>query len=223
MAHCVGLSRGNHKVLCHRVLQHFPHALYIVARVAPVPLGVHVAQVQTLLLSRLDVGHGKGNFARHERLAAAGRLVVKQDAVARKHVVRLTVVHHCPVCHQFSHRVGRAGIERSLLILWDGLHFAIELGGGRLVELGGLGLAREANGLKDVQRSHAVHLGGVHWHLEGHLDVRLCGEVVHFGGPHVADDGNEGVEVGKVAVVQKEVLAVWVSLRHYVLQPWVVI
>ena len=38
-----------------------------------------------------------------------------------------------------------------------------------------------------------------------------AGEVVHLGGTHVADDGDEGVQVGEVAVVQEEVLTVGVA------------
>jgi hypothetical protein len=98
-----------------------------------------------------------------------------------------------------------------ILILGNSLHLAVELGGGRLVELGRLGLAGEADRLEEVEGTDAVHLGGVHGHLEGHLHVRLRGEVVNLGGADVADDGDEGVEVGEVTVVEVEVLVVGVA------------
>ena len=98
-----------------------------------------------------------------------------------------------------------------MLILGDGLNLAVELGGGRLVEAAGLGLAGQADGLEEVQGADAVLLGGVPRHLERNLHVRLRGEVVHLGGANVADDGDEGVEVGEVTVVEVEVLVVGVA------------
>src|SRR3712207_8904701 len=62
---------------------------------------------RSLLEAVLDPGHRPRDLAGHERLAAAGRLVVEQDAVHRVHAVRLAVVHRRPVAEQLGDAVDR--------------------------------------------------------------------------------------------------------------------
>mmetsp|Transcript_139532 Transcript_139532/g.339007 ORF Transcript_139532/g.339007 Transcript_139532/m.339007 type:complete len:356 (+) Transcript_139532:16-1083(+) len=208
LAHGVRLAGGQHEVIRLVHLQHQPHPLDVVARVAPVALRVDVAQVQAVLQARLDARHGARDLPRHERGTAARALVVEQDAVAREHAVGLAVVNHRPVRHQLRDRVRRPRVKRRRLALRNLAHLAVELRRRCLVKLRGALLAGESHRLEEVERPDAVHLRGVHGHLERHLDVRLRREVVHLGRSHVAHDGHERVEVAQIAVVQVEVLAV---------------
>jgi hypothetical protein len=50
---------------------------------------------KSYLLSEEDLGDGHGDLAGHEDLTTAGGLVVEQDAIACKHVVRLPVHGTC--------------------------------------------------------------------------------------------------------------------------------
>mmetsp|Transcript_139531 Transcript_139531/g.339000 ORF Transcript_139531/g.339000 Transcript_139531/m.339000 type:complete len:359 (+) Transcript_139531:274-1350(+) len=190
------------------LLQHLPHALDVIARVAPIALRVHVSEVEALLLPGFDVRRRHRDLPRHERLSASRGLVVEQDAVAREHAVGLAVVNHRPVRHQLRDRVRRPRVKRRRLALRNLAHLAVELRRRCLVKLRGALLAGESHRLEEVERPDAVHLRGVHGHLERHLDVRLRREVVHLGRSHVAHDGHERVEVAQIAVVQVEVLAV---------------
>ena len=128
----VRLARGHHKVLGRVLLQHQPHALHVVARVAPVARRVEVAQAHALLHPRLDRRHGPRDLARDKGLAAPRALVVEEDAVDGEHIVRLAVVDDAPVAHQLGARVGGARVEGRLLALPRLLDLAVQLGGGCL-------------------------------------------------------------------------------------------
>ena len=54
-----------------------------------VPLGVKVSEVDSLLLSTVDTGHGARDFAGHEGRTTAGALVVEEDTIGQVHSVRL--------------------------------------------------------------------------------------------------------------------------------------
>src|SRR3954447_5728985 len=82
LAHAVGLPGGDHVVVRLVLLEHHPHRLGVVGRVAPVALGIEVAHVELLLQPEVDGGQAAGDLARDERLAAALALVVEEDAVA---------------------------------------------------------------------------------------------------------------------------------------------
>ena len=62
---------GNHEVLRLVVLEDEPHALYVVAGIAPVAERVEVAQVEAVLQTLADAGCGKGDLAGDEGLATA--------------------------------------------------------------------------------------------------------------------------------------------------------
>jgi hypothetical protein len=78
----VGLVGRDHVVVGLVLLEHEPHHLDVLLGVAPVALGVEVAEVERVLEAHLDPGGGAGDLAGDEGLAAAGRLVVEEDAVA---------------------------------------------------------------------------------------------------------------------------------------------
>ena len=76
----VGLAGGDHEVVGLVVLEHQPHRLDVVLRVAPVALGVEVAERQLVALAELDRRGVPGDLARDElqpaALAAADVLLI---------------------------------------------------------------------------------------------------------------------------------------------------
>lgn len=41
--------------------------------------------------------------------------------------------------------------------------------------------------------------------------MRLRSEIVNFGGAHIPDDGDEGMEIGEITIVEEEVLSIRVT------------
>src|SRR5215213_4798176 len=77
LAHRVRLAGGDHEVVRRVLLEHQPHRLDVVPGVAPVALGIEVAERQLLLEAELD-GRGRvGDLARDELQPAAFRFVVE--------------------------------------------------------------------------------------------------------------------------------------------------
>ena len=70
LAHAVLLAGGDDVVLRLLLLQHEPLHLDVVAGVAPVALGVEVAEEELGLQAGLDARQAAGDLARHEGLAA---------------------------------------------------------------------------------------------------------------------------------------------------------
>lgn len=65
--------------------------------------------------------------------------------------------------------IRRAGVEGRGLRLRDLLDFAVQLAGGGLVELDGVGQAAGLDGVQESQRPDAVHVGRVLGQVKGHL------------------------------------------------------
>src|SRR4249920_1829158 len=57
-AHRVAIAGSQHIVIWLRLLQHHPHALDVIARVAPVTSGIEVADEKPLLQTGFDCGDG---------------------------------------------------------------------------------------------------------------------------------------------------------------------
>ena len=102
------------------------HALDIVPRMAPVALGLEVAEVDRVFEPDLDAGNAAGDLARHKGLAAGRALVIEQDAVGSIHAVGFAVIHRDPVAIELGDAVGRARVERRRLLLRDLLDQAVE-------------------------------------------------------------------------------------------------
>eukprot|EP00966_Prymnesium_polylepis_P211396 4895600-Prymnesium_polylepis.1 len=92
-----GHAGGDHVVVGRLLLQHHPHHLHVVARVAPVALGVDVAHEELVLQPLVDARDRTRHLSRDERGPSARRLVVEEDAVGRVDAVRLAVVDDDPV------------------------------------------------------------------------------------------------------------------------------
>src|SRR5215831_15166062 len=98
-------------------LQDRVHSLDIISRMAPVTLGLEIAEIDRVLQPRLDAGNAARDLAGDESLAADRALVVEQDAVAGEHAVGLAIVHGDPVAVQLRHAIRAARIERRGLTL----------------------------------------------------------------------------------------------------------
>ena len=142
---------GDDEVLGLLLLQHQPLHLDVVLGVAPVALGVHVAEEQTFLQPELDPRERTGDLAGDEGFAADGALVVEQDAVAGIHAVGFTVVDGDPVGVEFGAGVGAPGVEGGGFLLRGFLDEAVEFAGAGLVEAGFLFQAEDADGFEDAQ------------------------------------------------------------------------
>ena len=212
-------ARGGLGCALARLLEHHPHHLDVVARVAPVALRVDVPHVQALLHALVDPRDGARHLARHERGAAAWRLVVEEDAVGGMHAVGLAVVDDDPVRVLLRHRVRRARVEGRRLLLRHLLHEPIELRRRRLVESRLVDEAGGANGVEEAQHADAVGVGRVLRHLERHLHVRLRAQVVELVRPHLRDDLEAVGRVGEVAVVEDELARVDVRVLVQALDP----
>jgi hypothetical protein len=73
---------------------------------APVALGLEIAEIDRILESGLDAGDAARDLARHESFAADRTLMVEQDAVRGKHAVGLAVVHRDPVAVELGDAIG---------------------------------------------------------------------------------------------------------------------
>src|SRR5437879_2727707 len=99
-------ARGDDEIIRLLLLEHEPHGPDVVAGVAPVALGLEVAQPQLLLETALDPGSGIRDFAGDELATAPRPFVVEEDAATAEHLVALAVVHRDPVAVDLGHAVG---------------------------------------------------------------------------------------------------------------------
>ena len=196
---------GDDKVLGTVVLQDEPHALYIVASIAPVAKGVKVAQVEALLQALADAGGGKGDLAGDEGFAPALALVVEQDAAAAEHAVGLAVLLDNPVAVELGHGIGRIGMEGGVLVLGHLFYLAVELGGAGLIDAAGLLQMAGAHGLEDAQDARGIDIGGELGRVEADLHVALGGQVVDLVGTHLVNNLHDGHGVAQVGIMEVEV------------------
>lgn len=72
VVHRMQVSGGENIVVRSGVLERQPHAMHVIASVAPVALGAGVAQRQFGLPAGLDGGGGAADLAGHEVFTSAG-------------------------------------------------------------------------------------------------------------------------------------------------------
>jgi hypothetical protein len=70
-----------HIIVRLRLLQDHPHAIDVVARMAPVTAGIEIADKELILQARLDGRDRAGNLARDKGFAADRTLMVEQNSV----------------------------------------------------------------------------------------------------------------------------------------------
>ena len=126
LPHRARLAGRDHVVVGRLLLQHQPHGFDIVARMAPVALGVEIADIELALPLGLDRGDRARDFARDEGLAADRALMIEQDAVGGVNAVGLAVIHRDPVGIELGRGVGtarrerrRLGLRRSLVLPYN--------------------------------------------------------------------------------------------------------
>ncbi len=78
-------------------MEHHPLHADVVFGVTPVAQGIHVAEIEATFQTLGDIGDAAGDLPGDEGLAAAGGLVIKENAVAGIHAVGFAVVHRDPV------------------------------------------------------------------------------------------------------------------------------
>eukprot|EP01022_Parablepharisma_sp_SALTPOND_P036279 TRINITY_DN9838_c0_g1_i1.p1 TRINITY_DN9838_c0_g1~~TRINITY_DN9838_c0_g1_i1.p1 ORF type:complete len:1069 (-),score=237.17 TRINITY_DN9838_c0_g1_i1:780-3986(-) len=219
VANTVLHAGGDDEVLGLVLLQHQPLHFHVVACMAPVTLGVQIAQVQAFLQAQLDARQGTGDLAGDEGFAAARRFVVEQDAVAGIDAVGFTVVDHDPVAIHLGHGIGAARVEGGGFLLRDLLDQTVEFGGAGLVEAGLLFESQDADGLKQAQYAQTVGVGGVFGFLEADGDVALRGQIVDFVRLGLLDDANQRGRIGHVAVMQEKAHPGFVTVAIQVVDP----
>ncbi|SVC72845.1 uncharacterized protein METZ01_LOCUS325699, partial [marine metagenome] len=156
VADAVGFAGGYDEVVRIIGLQHAPHGLDVFGGVAPVALGIEIAEIQLVLLAGLDVGDGEGNFPRHEGFATAGRFVVEQNTAACVHTVGLTEVYRNPMREHLGASVRTARVEGRDFRLRRLTHLAEHLAGRRLI------VARlHADGANSLEQPYRAHGGDI--------------------------------------------------------------
>jgi len=206
----VGFVGGNDIVVGLILLEHEPHGFDILGGVAPVALGIKVAEIEVFLFAEFNGGDGTGDFAGDEGLAATGGFVVEKDAIRGVHAVALAVVHRDPIGIHFCRAVGTARPEGGFFRLRHGLHLAEHLGARGWVETGGnAGLAQ---GFEDTRGADAGDIAGVFGNVETHTHMALCAEMVDLVGLEVVDELYEIHAISEVAVMEKKPGAVDVGV-----------
>lgn len=190
------LVGGQHVGIRLGVLEHPVHPLYVFLGVAPVALGVQIAQFQHLLLTQVDFGDSVGDFAGHEFLAAQRGFVVEQDAATGEQAVGFAVVDRGPVGEQLGDAVGATRVKERGLGLRHFVNLAVHFRGGCLVEAN-FGID-DANRFQQMQDAQAGDVGGGHRLLERNADEALRGEVINFVGLSLLQDAHTGTGVSQV-------------------------
>ena len=202
--HGTGLVGGNDVIVRRILLQHQPHCPYIVLGVTPVPLCVHVPQLNVIQNPLLDPCHSVGDLPGHELLASSLGFMVEQNAGACKQAVAFPVVLGDPVAVQLCDPVGASGVEGSGFALGHCLYQSEHFRGGCLIEpAGGLD---SADSLQHVGHADGVDLCGCQGLLPAGCHKGLCRQVVHLvrlGDPHCVDQGDliGHVRIDKVQLV----------------------
>src|SRR5262249_15261778 len=81
LAHRMSLPRPQYIVLRLILPWPAPRALHVVARMAPITLGIEIAEIEAVLQAVLDIGHRARDLACDKRFAAYRALMVEKDAV----------------------------------------------------------------------------------------------------------------------------------------------
>src|SRR5208337_124362 len=190
-AHRMGFPRRQDIIVRLGLLQNPPHALDIIARVAPIPLGIEVAQKQPVLKSQMDCRDRTGDFSRDKGFGPGRTFMIEQDSIRSVQSIGFAVIDRDPVSIELCGGVGRAGIKWRLLVLRDRLHLSIKLRSRRLIETGSLLKAQDADCFEKAECAKRVCIRRVFRRLETDLDMALRGEVVNFVGLNLLHDANE--------------------------------
>ena len=165
-SHGILLASGNDVVFGLRLLEHEPLRVNVVPRVAPIAQRIEVAEVKTLVETGLDAGKTPRDLARHERLAAYGRLVIEQDAVAGKEAVRFAVVDRDPIRIHLGGGIRRTRIERRGFSLRGLDDLTEHLRARCLIEPSAIGQTADPDRFEQPQRAERIRVRRVFGRLE---------------------------------------------------------
>src|SRR5690606_24868745 len=73
---------GNHKIFGLWLLQYQPRGFDVITCVSPVAPCIEISEVQAILQAQFDASQSPGDLAGYKGLAAAGGLVIEQNAIA---------------------------------------------------------------------------------------------------------------------------------------------
>src|SRR5947209_3038805 len=124
LAHGVGFAGGDHVVVRYLLLQHAPHGLDVIGRVAPVAPGIQIAQPDFGGFAGQDRGHSGCDFTGYELITTAGGFVIEQDSAHGIQAVGFAVIPGQVKPRYLADSVGRAGVEAGLFSLRNLLDFA---------------------------------------------------------------------------------------------------
>ena len=96
-------------------------------------------------------------------------------------------------------------MERSILILRNFFHFAIQLRCGRLIDAALICQATQTDGLEHTEYTHCIDISRELWRVEAHLHMALSGKVVNLCWLHLTDYLEHGHRVAQVGIVKVEV------------------
>ena len=150
------------------MLEHQPHGLDVVARVAPIPLGVQVSESQLGGLPKGDLGRTVADLAGDELKSAPGALVVDKHPRAGVQAVALAIVDGDPVAVDLGHSIWASGMEGCGFGLGDLVDLAEHFAGTCLVETDIR--VDEADGVEHAGYTQGRRLTGQDRLAEGCLD-----------------------------------------------------
>ena len=93
---------GNHEIIRLGLLHDEPHTLHIVFGIAPVAVGIEVAEIELVLQAIYDASHCYCDFSGYESLTATLTLVIEENAIHSIHSVALAIVLRNPEAVDFS-------------------------------------------------------------------------------------------------------------------------
>ena len=128
--------------------------------------------------------------------------MVKEDAVARIHMVTFSVVDGDPIGVEFCHSIGGSRIEWRCFLLRGFLDESEELTAGCLIEFGFD--SRFFDGIKNTKCTKSDNISRVFGYVKTYPYVTLGAEVIDFIGFNFFDEATDATAVGEVSVMEEK-------------------
>ena len=193
-------------------LKHHPHALDVIACMAPITLGINVTQIQGLVNAFVDTGDTGRNLTGHKGTATTRRLVIEENTVGQVHAVGLSVIDKDPESILLGDGVRRTWVEGSSLGLWNLRDLSVKFRGGSLVEANILFETSSTNGIEHAQDTDTITVSSVLWHIERYLDVGHGTKIVDLSWLDVGNDGDQVGCVAQISIVKKDLDSSFVTV-----------
>ena len=193
---------SNHEIIGLGLLHYQPHALHIIFGIAPVAVGVEVAEVELILQSVGNASCCNSDFSSHESLAASLAFVVEENTIHGIHSIAFAIVFRNPESIELCAGVWAARIERSTLVLRYFLNLSIKLGGACLIYFRNFFALQYSHGFEKSQSAHSIGIGSVFGHIKRNFHVALSGKIIYFVGLNFLDYSNQRAGVGHIAVME---------------------